>query len=159
MFEECRLEGNFTLSSGRKSPYFYDFDLLSPEETAGYAKKLAEGLPQDLLEGVEFIASPAIGGITVGFLVAFATDKRLVIIDKNGNTRGTDFRASRYLVVDDVITTYGAVNKTVRVLGDNMCVGAASFVFRGNLEDLAKQEFPTFFLARKEPEYTDAGTA
>lgn len=159
MFEECRLEGDFRLSSGRQSPYFYDFDLLSPEETAAYAKRLVDELPKDLLDGVDFIAAPAIGGIAIGFLVAFGLGKRLVIVDKDNTPRGTEFRASRYLVVDDVITTYQAVNKVEEALGDNQCVGAAAFIFRGNLDDLTKQEFPTFFLARKEPEFTDAGTA
>jgi len=159
MFEECRLEGNFKLSSGRKSPYFYDFDLLSPEETAAYAKELVDTIPKEMLEGIDFIASPAIGGITVGFLVAFALNKRFVIIDKGNNIRGTDFRASRYLIVDDVITTYQAVNRAEEALGDNQCVGAAAFIFRGDLDDLTKQEFPTFFLSRKEPEFTNAGVA
>ena len=159
MFEECRLEGDFKLSSGRKSLYFYDFDLLSPEETAAYAKELVDTVPKEMIEGIDFIASPAIGGITVGFLVAFALNKRFVIIDKGDNLRGTDFRASRYLVVDDVISTYQAVNKVEEALGDNQCVGAAAFIFRGDLDDLTKQEFPTFFLARKEPELTNAGAA
>jgi orotate phosphoribosyltransferase len=156
MFEECRLEGNFTLSSGRKSPYFYDFDLLSPKEIATYTKQLVDELPKKLLEGVDFIAVPAIGGIAIGFLVAFALDKRLVIVDKDGKVRGTEFKASRYLVVDDVITTYKAVHRVVRALGDNQCVGVVAFVFRGALDDLTAQEFSTFFLSRKEPEYSDA---
>ncbi len=159
MFEECRLEGDFKLSSGRKSPYFYDFDLLSPEETAEYAKRLVDELPKGLLKGVDFIAAPAVGGIAIGFLVAFALNKRLVIIDKDSNPRGTEFRASRYLIVDDVVTTFQAVQRVEEALGDNQCVGVASFIFRGDLLDLMAQEFPTFFLARKEPEFTDAGTA
>jgi orotate phosphoribosyltransferase len=159
MFEECRLEGDFKLSSGRKSPFFYDFDLLSPEEAAAYAKELIDTLPKEMLDGIDFIASPAIGGITIGFLVAFALSKRFVIIDKENTPRGTDFRASRYLVVDDVITTYQAVNRVEEALGENQCVGAAAFIFRGDLDDLTKQEFPTFFLSRKEPEIANAGTA
>ncbi len=159
MFEECRLEGDFKLSSGRRSPYFYDFDLLSPEETTAYAKELVDTIPKGIVEGIDFIVSPAVGGITVGFLVAFALNKRFVIIDKDNNLRGTDFRASRYLVVDDVITTYQAVNRVEEALGDNQCAGAVAFIFRGDLHDLMSQEFPTFFLARKEPELTNAGAA
>ncbi len=157
MFEECRLEGNFKLSSGRKSPYFYDFDLLNPEEAAAYAKELVDSLPKTFLKGVDFIASPAIGGIIVGFLVAFALNKHLVIVDKDNSPRGTDFKASRYLIVDDVITTFQAVNRVEKALGENQCVGAAAFIFRGDLEDLTAQDFPTFFLSRKEPEFTDVG--
>lgn len=159
MFDECRLEGDFKLSSGRQSPYFYDFDLLSPEEVAVYTKELIDTLPKDMLEGIDFIASPAIGGIIIGAFFAFALNKHLVIIDKDSNLRGTDFKAARYLIVDDVITTFQAVNRVEEALGDNQCVGAVSFIFRGNLEDLTKREFPTFFLSRKEPEFLDAGVA
>lgn len=151
MFEECRLEGDFTLSSGRKSAAFYDFDLLSTEETARYAKLLVEQLPKSLVEQIDFIAAPALGGIEIAFLVAFALNKPRVKIDKEGFVRGPDFRSQRYLVVDDVITSYQAVNKVQKALGDNQCVGAAAFIFRGLATDVPT-EFPTFYLTRKEPE-------
>ncbi len=154
MFEECRLEGDFTLSSGRKSTAFYDFDLLSTEETANYARLLVGELPAALVEKIDFIASPAIGGIEIAFLVAFALNKPRVKIDKEGFVRGPEFKSQRYLVVDDVITSYKAVNKVQEVLGDNQCIGAAAFVFRGLATDVPK-EFPTFYLARKEPEITN----
>ena len=105
LFDECRLEGGFTLSSGRKSPYFYDFDLLKPEETATYTKQLLDNLPVTLVRDIDFVAAPAIGGVIPGFLVAFALGKPFVHIDKEGKPRGPEFKSSKYLIVDDVITT------------------------------------------------------
>ncbi len=154
MFNECRLEGQFTLSSGRKSTVFYDFDLLNTEETANYAKLLVEQLPKEMVDQIDFIASPALGGIEIAFLVAFALKKPRVKIDKEGFVRGPAFKSQRYLVVDDVITSYQAVNRIREALGDNRCVGAAAFIFRGLFKDLST-EFPTIYLAHKEPEFTE----
>lgn len=153
MFEECRREGDFTLSSGRKSPYFYDLDLLKPEETAAYAEQLFRVIPKDILRETQFIAVPALGGIAVGFLVAFAARKPLVILDKSGNLRGPEVKGgTTYFVVDDVCTSFQAVNKVRAALPDSKCLGIASFIFRGSRKDLDAQNVPVFYLARKEPE-------
>ncbi len=162
MFNECRLEGEFTLTSGRKSTVFYDFDLLSTAETASYAKLLVDQLPKQLVNQIDFIASPALGGIEIAFLVAFALNKPRVKIDKTGAVRGPEFEGQRFLVVDDVITSYQAVNRVCDALGNNQCVGAAAFVYRGLSKDL-NTKFPTIYLAHKEPEVEqeaeNAGTA
>ena len=149
IFDECLLQGNFTLSSNRETSVFYDFDLLTAKETAEYAKLLVDKLPKSLLEGLDFIATPAIGGIELAFLVAFALDKPRVKIDKEGKVRGPEFLGQNYLIVDDVISSYQAAYKVQRSLSDNNCIGAASFIFRGVSEDA---DIPTFYLARKEIE-------
>jgi len=151
MFNECRLEGQFTLSSGRKSTVFYDFDLLNTAETASYAKLLVEQLPKELVDQIDFIASPALGGIEIAFLVAFALNKPRVKIDKAGLVRGPEFQGQQFLVVDDVITSYQAVNRVCEALEGNRCIGAAAFVYRGHSKELSG-EFPTVYLAHKEPE-------
>lgn len=151
MFEECRLEGDFTLSSGRRSSVFYDFDLLNTEETVRYSKLLVSEIPQHIIARTDFIACPALGGIELGFLVAFALEKPRVKIDTKGFVRGPEFRAQRYLVIDDVISTYSAINKVQKALEGNQCIGAAALIFRGESTDVPS-EFPTFYLARKEPE-------
>ena len=152
MFNECRLEGEFTLTSGRKSTVFYDFDLLSTEETANYAKLLVDQLPKHIVDQIDFIASPALGGIEIAFLVAFALNKPRVKIDKAAHTRGPAFQDQRFLVVDDVITSYQAVTRVCKALEGNHCIGAAAFVYRGLSKDIST-EFPTIYLAHKEPEF------
>lgn len=153
MFEECRLEGDFTLSSGRQSGVFYDFDLLQPREAADYVERLIREVPEELWEEIDFVASPALGGIIPGFLVAFARQKPFVIIDKKGKIRGPEFKTGKYLIIDDVITSFGAANGVVAALGEG-CVacGAGAYIFRGSHADLEKQDYPAFFLARKEQE-------
>lgn len=152
MFEECRLEGDFTLSSGRKSGVFYDFDLLQPREAANYAERLVREVPEDLWDEIDFVASPALGGIVPGFLVAFAKQKPFVIIDKEGKVRGPQFSTGRYLIVDDVITSFQAANTVRGALQGMETVGVVAYIFRGSYADLEKQDYPAFFLARKEQE-------
>ena len=156
MFEECRLEGDFTLSSGRKSGVFYDLDLLQPRETADYVEQLIKQVPQELWDKIDFIASPALGGIVPGFLIAFAKQKPFVIIDKKGKLRGPQFNTGRYLIVDDVITSFKAANFVRASLSRGSerleAVGVCAYIFRGSRSDLGKQDYPAFYLTRKEQE-------
>lgn len=152
MFEEVRLEGDFTLSSGKKSTFFYDFDLLSPEETAQYCKRLVGLIPRETQRTINFVAAPALGGIVPGFLVAFALNKPLVIVDKEDKVRGPSFLDSNYLVVDDVITTFQAVDKVRKALGSNTCTAVAAYIFRGALLDVSTRPHPVYYLARGEQE-------
>ena len=152
MFEECRLEGAFSLSSGRKSTVFYDFDLLKPSEAAEYVQQLLQQIPKETIRAANFIACPAIGGIVPGFLVAFATGKPLVIVDKEGKVRGPEFKAGKYLIIDDVITSFQAANRVRAALPGMEVLGAGAYIFRGTWDDLKKQDYPAFYLARKESE-------
>jgi len=158
MFEECRVEGNFTLSSGRTSDVFYDFDLLAPREAAEYVEQLLRQMEHVFdWDEVDFIAAPAVGGIVPAFLAAFAKDKPLVIIDKEGKPRGPEFSTGNYLIVDDVITSFKAANLVVESLPGSNCLGVAAYIFRGTYEDLNKQDFTSYYLARKEQEAPHAG--
>jgi len=160
MFEECRLEGSFTLSSGLASNVFYDFDLLSMREHAAYIEQLLRQMkPVFDWDSVDFIVAPAIGGIVPATFVAFAKDKPLVIVDKGDNLRGPEFSTGNYLIIDDVITTFGAADRVVAALGKKSnCLGIAAYIFRGSREDLNKKGFEAYYLARKEQEIAHAGT-
>jgi orotate phosphoribosyltransferase len=158
MFEECRVEGAFVLSSGNTSDVFYDFDLLTPREAAEYVEQLLRQMePVFDWDEVDFIAAPAVGGIVPAFLAAFAKDKPLVIIDKEGNLRGPEFSTGNFLIVDDVITSFKAANLVVEALPESNCLGVAAYIFRGSYEALNKQEFNSYYLSRKEQETEHAG--
>lgn len=152
MFEECRIEGDFTLSSGRRSIYLYDFDLLLPREAAHYSELLLQSVPTDIKRVVDFVATPAIGGIIPGFLIAFALARPLVILDKEGHLRGPDFQTGSYLLVDDVETSFTQANRVRAALKNNRCLAIACYIFRGNGVDLTKQDVPVYYLERKEEE-------
>ncbi len=152
MFEECRIEGEFNLTSGRVSNVFYDFDLLLPSEAVKYAQDLINQIPDDTVAEVDFIATPAVGGIIPAFLSALAMGKPLVILDKEGVLRGPEFQVGKYLIVDDVVTSFGSANKVVSALEGMEVLGVAAYVFRGSLADIKKQSYPIFYLSRKEQE-------
>lgn len=153
MFEECRLEGEFELSSGKKSPYYYDFDLLSSDATIEYAAKLAELLPKNVTEEVDFVATPILGGIEIAFVIAGILGKpRVKVLTVEERTRGPVFTGKKYLIVDDVVSSGQAVSKVINILSDNTCIGIAAFVFRGPPMGSLPMAVPTFFLDFKEPE-------
>lgn len=155
MFESVRLEGDFTLSSGRKSNVFYDFDLLKPEEHLAASFKLTnlcEGLSADT------IIVPALGGIIPGFLMAGAKNANLTIVTHDNKIKGRKPGFS-FLVVDDVITSFGTIDRIVDLVrsecGRVHLVGVASYIFRGSEEDLeeGKKKYKEIrFLERKEIE-------
>lgn len=152
MFEECAVFGDFTLSSGRRSNVFYDFDLLLPRETAMYAEQLLQQVPEDLRRRADFVAVPALGGVIPGFLIAFALGRPLLVVDKEGQVRGPDFKVGAYLAVDDVTTSFGQVDRVREALKGRECLAIASYIFRGTREDLGRQDVPVYYLARKEEE-------
>ena len=152
MFKSIRLEGNFTLNSGKKSKYFYDFERMTPNYTTFVSGLLNERL-KDKCE-FEFVVGPAYGGIIPGYCVAdFAGREFVAYNPKTGSFRGNVHNISgRYIIVDDVISSYKTVDKTILSMSEKYpstrCVGAACFVFRG--EKVREHSFPTFYLHRGE---------
>jgi orotate phosphoribosyltransferase len=153
MFEECRIKGEHALSSGKKSPYFYDFDLLSSEATMEYTYALAELIPTPLRAEIDFIATPILGGIEIAYVMAGILGKpRVKVLTVEERTRGPVFTGKKYLIVDDVISSGQAVNKVITILDANVCIGTAAFVFRGTSEETLVKAFPMFYLEQKEVE-------
>ncbi len=153
MFEECRLEGEFELSSGKKSPIYYDFDLLSSDATIEYAAKLADLIPKSLRNEIDFVATPILGGIEIAFVIAgILSVPRVKVLTVEERLRGPAFRGKKFLIVDDVISSGRAMNKVIYNLIGNTCVGAAAFIFRGTSEESLCKAFPLLYLERKEPE-------
>jgi len=153
VFEECRLEGEFGLTSGKKSEFYYDFDLLSSKDTMEYAAKLADLIPKSLRNEIDFIATPILGGIEIAFLMGGILGKpRVKVLTVENRVRGPVFTGKKFLIVDDVVSSGQAVNKVINILPENVCVGVAAFIFRGTSEESLPKAFPLFYLERKEPE-------
>ncbi|KKN88804.1 hypothetical protein LCGC14_0244110 [marine sediment metagenome] len=150
MFEECRIKEDHELTSGRSSPYYYDFDLLDSRATTEYAEQLAELIPETLRDEIDFIATPIIGGIELAFVVAGILNKpRVKVLTLENRTRGPGFSKKKYLIVDDVVSSGQAVAKVQKILGDNICMGAAALIFRGEKEP---EGLDFFYLEKKEVE-------
>lgn len=114
------LEGHFLLSSGLHSPKYLQcaLALQYPYDAAKYGDAIAE---QFIGSGVETVASPAIGGLVIGYEVAKALNVRFIWTERlNGEMtlrRGFKVKqGERILVVEDVVTTGGSVKECIDTL-------------------------------------------
>jgi orotate phosphoribosyltransferase len=130
------LEGHFQLTSGLHSTVYLQCALVLqfPEKAEAFGRAIAE---QYRGEGIQLVASPAIGGIVIGHEVARALEARFVWTERESGQmilrRGfTVAPGETTLVVEDVITTGGSTRETVEALkqaGANV-VAAASIIDR-----------------------------
>jgi orotate phosphoribosyltransferase len=130
------LEGHFELSSGLHSPNYLQcaLALQYPSDASMYGRMIAERFVD---HNVDAVASPAIGGLIIGYAVAQAMNVRFVWTERQMGEmtlrRGFSVKkGERFLVVEDVITTGGSTRECIDVLtnaGANV-VGAASIIDR-----------------------------
>src|SRR5438046_4527486 len=130
------LEGHFILTSGLHSPNYLQCALLlqQPKMAEEFGIAIAEHFRH---EGIQLVASPAIGGIVIGHEVARALGARFIWTERdNGRMvlrRGFSVKpGERTLVVEDVLTTGGSTRETVetiQTLGGEV-VAAASIIDR-----------------------------
>jgi len=132
------LEGHFILSSGLHSPNYLQcaLALAYPADAAKFGKAIAEHFVN---ENIETVASPAIGGLVIGFAVAQALNVKFIWTERqNGEMtlrRGFSLKENeRILVVEDVITTGGSTRECIAALQKNSgkVVAAASIIDRSN---------------------------
>ena len=136
------LDGHFVLSSGLHSPKYLQcaLALQNPQDASFYgAEIVGELTKQGLAENVECVASPAIGGLIIGFAVAQALGVRFIWTERQDGEmtlrRGFTLRDGEpVLVVEDVITTGGSTRECIAALEANGAnvVAAASIIDRSN---------------------------
>jgi len=134
------LDGHFILSSGLHSPTYLQcaLALQKPSDADRFARELVNRMALDRsIAGVETVASPAIGGLVIGFAVAQAIGVRFIWTERqNGEMtlrRGFSVRkGEKVLVVEDVITTGGSTRECMAALEQNGAdiIAASSIVDR-----------------------------
>ena len=134
------LEGHFVLSSGLHSPTYLQcaLALQKPVDADRFAREIVNRMALDRsIAGVETVASPAIGGLVIGFAVAQAIGVRFIWTERqNGEMtlrRGFSVRkGEKILVVEDVITTGGSTRECMASLEQHGAeiIAAASIVDR-----------------------------
>jgi orotate phosphoribosyltransferase len=132
------LEGHFELSSGLHSPNYLQcaLALQYPSDASMYGRMIAEKFVD---KNIDAVASPAIGGLVIGYAVAQALNVRFIWTERQNGVmtlrRGfTAKKGERFLVVEDVITTGGSTRECIDALnstGANV-TGAASIIDRSN---------------------------
>jgi orotate phosphoribosyltransferase len=132
------LEGHFILSSGLHSPNYLQCALAleHPANAKLFGDEIAARF-RDL--EIDRVASPAIGGLVIGFAVATALDVPFVWTERQNSVmtlrRGFSLRpGERILVVEDVITTGGSTRECIAALeaSGGEVVAAASIIDRSN---------------------------
>ncbi|HEV8188088.1 MAG TPA: orotate phosphoribosyltransferase [Pyrinomonadaceae bacterium] len=130
------LEGHFQLSSGLHSTVYLQCALVLqfPEKAEAFGRAIAEKFEG---QGIELVASPAIGGIVIGHEVARALGARFVWTEREAGqmTLRRGFSVSpgeKTLVVEDVVTTGGSTRDTIDALANAGAdvVAAASIIDR-----------------------------
>jgi orotate phosphoribosyltransferase len=114
------LAGHFILSSGLHSPVYLQCAkaLEATASAAEFGAALAEHFRN---MQIETVASPAIGGIIIGYEVARQLGVRFIWTEREAGKmtlrRGFNVRpGERILVVEDVITTGGSTRETIAAL-------------------------------------------
>lgn len=130
------LEGHFILSSGLHSPAYLQcaIALQTPAVASEFGAAIAE---QFAGARIETVASPAIGGLIIGYEVARQLGVRFIWTEREGGQmtlrRGFSLsKGERVLVVEDVITTGASTRETIaalRMRGAEV-VAAASIIDR-----------------------------
>jgi orotate phosphoribosyltransferase len=117
----CRLTGEFTLRSGQVSNEYFDKYLFEsdPALLARVAAQMVPLLPEDteLLGGLE------LGGVPIATMVSSLSGHRTLFVRKQAKEYGTcklaegpDVAGRRVTLVEDVITTGGAVRDATNAL-------------------------------------------
>lgn len=130
------LEGHFVLSSGLHSSVYLQCALVlqHPSVAEEFGRAIADRFAG---QGIELVASPAIGGIVIGHEVARALGARFIWTERENGVmtlrRGFSVsRGEKTLVVEDVVTTGGSTLETVQALQafGGEVIGAASIIDR-----------------------------
>lgn len=113
-FRSCGalLEGHFKLSSGKHSGHYLQCArvLMNPARAARLAQAVVAGIPAEIVENVDVVVSPAMGGIIIGHEVGRALGKDAFFLERPEGTfhlrRGFALEpGAKVLMVEDVVTT------------------------------------------------------
>ena len=142
------LEGHFILSSGLHSSVYLQcaIALQSPDVAAEFGAAIADNFRE---KGIQTVASPAIGGLIIGYEVARQLGLRFIWTEREHGTmtlrRGfTVNDGERVLVIEDVITTGGSTRDTISALERHgaKVISAASIIDRsGGAADVGVPRF------------------
>ncbi len=125
-FRSCGalLEGHFKLSSGKHSGHYLQCArvLMNPARAARLAEATCAQIPAEVLDQVDVVVSPAMGGIIMGHEVGRALGKDALFLERPEGTfhlrRGFALeQGARVLMVEDVVTTGLSSREAIAAVG------------------------------------------
>ena len=140
----CRLTGEFTLRSGQVASEYFDKYLF--ESDPFLLGRVARAMVPLLPEGTELLGGLELGGIPIATMVSSLTGRPALFVRKQAKEYGTcklaegpDVTGRRVTLLEDVITTGGAVRDATRALRE---VGAVVEVVVCAIDRSAAEEDP-----------------
>ena len=119
------LEGDFTLSSGKKSNYYINMKkaITEPAILSTISKLITQKID---LDDIDKVAGPALGAVPIATAVSLESKLPLLMIRKEKKGYGTSKliegelnEGDNVIVVEDVSTTGGSLLKAIRAINDN----------------------------------------
>ncbi len=155
------LEGHFILSSGLHSPRYLQCArvLMDPARAERLCRSLAASVAATGIDNIDLVASPAMGGVVVGYEMARQLGVPGIFFErvdgKLALRRGFDIaRGARVLMVEDIVTTGLSSRECIEgiVAEGGQVVGAACLIDRSGgkadvgvpLVSLAQLDVPTY---------------
>jgi orotate phosphoribosyltransferase len=127
IYDTCNIKGVFKLRSGQTSNEY--FDKYQLEARPELLKAIADGMSELLPVDTRVLAGLEMGGIPVAAAVSLATSLPCVFVRKKAKEYGTckiaegvDFKGLKVTVIEDVVTTGGAIVDGVRALREGGAV-------------------------------------
>jgi orotate phosphoribosyltransferase len=155
------LEGHFILSSGLRSPRYLQCArvLMDPARAERLCAALAAKVKARIGNAIDLVASPAMGGVIVGYEMARQMGVDSIFFErvdgKLALRRGFSIpKGARVLMVEDIVTTGLSSRECIAGIGEEggVTVGAACLIDRSAgkadlgvpLSALASMEIPTY---------------
>jgi len=121
IYDTAHLTGTFTLRSGQVSSEYFDKYLF--EAKPALLAKIADVMEAHIPEETEVLAGLEMGGIPIATALSLQTGLATAFVRKEAKTYGTckqaegaDVNGKRVCIIEDVVTTGGAIIDGVREL-------------------------------------------
>jgi orotate phosphoribosyltransferase len=117
----CRLTGDFTLRSGQRATEYFDKYLF--EADPGLLLRVAREMVRLLPDDADLLGGLELGGVPIVTMVSSLTGRPALFVRKKAKEYGTcklaegpDVAGRRVTLIEDVITTGGAVRDATNAL-------------------------------------------